>query len=236
MNDLIKKALYKAQYRGTKELDLIFRQFVEKDSESAIRYWTEEDWILFLELLDQSEEDLTRWFLNDLALPDQYYRFTFVLKSPFGGQRSLIPNLDALDLFAQTLAFWVNMHRDEGVNFGFIGDLGAGKTTLCKKLISKILHINEVNVKSPTFNIFQEYNDDQMKIVHSDLYRLKNTEDLFELDILDYIHSKSHCVLIEWPNLIEPYIKDNYIKVNMMLERSSEELFPRVISMIREVE
>lgn len=71
------------------------------------------------------------------------------------------------------------------------GDLGAGKTTFAQAFIKS--RYPDVMVTSPTFSICQEYDD----IVHYDLYRVNDSEELLNLDILEHLHTK--ICLIEWP-------------------------------------
>ena len=59
----------------------------------------------------------------------------------------------------------------------FNGELGSGKTTLIQ-LICKKLKIKE-NVLSPTYNLINEYKiNDNLKVYHFDLYRIKSIQEL----------------------------------------------------------
>ena len=85
-----------------------------------------------------------------------------------------------------------------------VGDLGAGKTQFVKGVASHF-GVDERDVSSPTFTIAHEYqpsvsklDDDTIRLVHMDLYRLKNEEEVFGSGIEDYLHSGFIC-LIEWP-------------------------------------
>ena len=70
----------------------------------------------------------------------------------------------------------------------FNGDLGSGKTTLIQ-LICKKLKIKE-KVLSPTFNLINEYQiNNDFKVYHFDLYRIKSIQELIEIDFIDYIYS-----------------------------------------------
>lgn len=73
------------------------------------------------------------------------------------------------------------------------GGLGAGKTTFTKG-IGLGLKIKRV-INSPTFTIVKQYQGEEYKLNHIDLYRIENLED-FEID--EYIDSESISV-IEWP-------------------------------------
>ena len=84
------------------------------------------------------------------------------------------------------------------------GEMGVGKTTFVKYLINqfqikKNLQTNEVT--SPTFNLLNEYNVDDLNIKHYDLFRLKDKSELKNLDIFD--NNKNAITLIEWPQLID---------------------------------
>jgi tRNA threonylcarbamoyladenosine biosynthesis protein TsaE len=83
------------------------------------------------------------------------------------------------------------------------GEMGVGKTTLVKYLINqfqikKKLETSEVT--SPTFNLLNEYDVDDLSIKHYDLFRLKDKSELKNLDIFE--NNKNVITLIEWPQLI----------------------------------
>ena len=76
----------------------------------------------------------------------------------------------------------------------FNGDLGSGKTTLIQ-LICKKLKIKE-KVLSPTFNLINEYQiNNDFKVYHFDLYRIKSIQELIEIDFIDYIYSGNYCFI-----------------------------------------
>lgn len=68
------------------------------------------------------------------------------------------------------------------------GPLGAGKTTLVKKFIGE-----EMATTSPTYSLINELEN----ILHADLYRIENSEDLIHLEIPIYLENKDY-LLIEW--------------------------------------
>ena len=77
-----------------------------------------------------------------------------------------------------------------------IGDLGAGKTTLAKGLISGLGTCQPEDVLSPTFSLVHEYEGDP-KVYHIDLYRLDRVPE-FETLGLDDLWDEHAIVLIEW--------------------------------------
>jgi tRNA threonylcarbamoyladenosine biosynthesis protein TsaE len=88
------------------------------------------------------------------------------------------------------------------------GDLGSGKTTLTKGIISGLGAAREEDVTSPTFNLVHEFrsptlarskgNSDPCKVYHVDLYRIENFPDLESLGLEDALSEKA-IVIIEWP-------------------------------------
>jgi tRNA threonylcarbamoyladenosine biosynthesis protein TsaE len=94
---------------------------------------------------------------------------------------------------------------DEYAIFLFYGEVGSGKTTLINEICRQIN--NEIDSSSPTFSIVNEYNTFQGKLIHMDLYRLKDLNEAIEIGIDEYIYSGATC-MIEWPQCIESLIFD----------------------------
>ena len=94
----------------------------------------------------------------------------------------------------------------------FYGDIGVGKTTFIKYLINNLQKINRsklTEVTSPTFSIVNEYKLGNTKILHYDLYRIKDKKELKNIGLLE--NYKDTLLLIEWPELISKKPK-NLIK------------------------
>ena len=84
------------------------------------------------------------------------------------------------------------------------GEIGVGKTTFARFFINYLEHKNGIassNVLSPTFNIVYDYDVGNLKILHYDLYRLKNYKDISQIGMFET--SKDHIKIVEWPELIE---------------------------------
>lgn len=94
------------------------------------------------------------------------------------------------------------------------GNMGVGKTTLVKGLVKALGSKDEVS--SPTYSIVNEYELENDKIYHFDLYRIKSIEEAFNFGIEDYLDS-GHWILIEWPEAIESILNAPYNSINLKL-------------------
>ena len=83
---------------------------------------------------------------------------------------------------------------------GFIGELGAGKTTLIKQILRQYFHNENLIVPSPSFNIIISYDG----IIHADLYRIKHDSEILELGLDELL--MNHHILCEWLNLAGDYL------------------------------
>jgi tRNA threonylcarbamoyladenosine biosynthesis protein TsaE len=85
------------------------------------------------------------------------------------------------------------------------GELGAGKTTLARGLISGRGYTGVV--RSPTFTLLEVYALEGLTAIHIDLYRLSEPRELEALGLRDFA-LPGHVWLIEWPergaNVIPP--------------------------------
>ena len=98
------------------------------------------------------------------------------------------------------------------------GEIGVGKTTFVRFFINYLESKNGIknsDVLSPTFNIVYDYDVGNIKILHYDLYRLKNYKDISQLGMFET--SNNSIKIIEWPELIEPKPKD---RIDILLEYS----------------
>lgn len=91
--------------------------------------------------------------------------------------------------------------------FTFTGPLGAGKTTLIKA----ILNASGVTqmVTSPTFTYMNVYENDRKQLFyHFDLYRIGSLQEFQAAGFDEYLYAPHSWSFIEWPQVIEPLLKD----------------------------
>ena len=90
-----------------------------------------------------------------------------------------------------------------------IGEIGVGKTTFTRYLINYLQEKNGekiTEVVSPTFNLLYEYNLKRIKIMHYDLYRIRDEKELKHLGI--FLDNQNAIKIIEWPQLINIPLSD----------------------------
>lgn len=76
------------------------------------------------------------------------------------------------------------------------GDLGSGKTTLTKGIVSGLGAAKEEEVTSPTFTLVHVYGNAK-KVYHADLYRIESFHD-FETLGLEDLFDQPGVVILEW--------------------------------------
>jgi tRNA threonylcarbamoyladenosine biosynthesis protein TsaE len=77
------------------------------------------------------------------------------------------------------------------------GELGAGKTTLTKGLVTGLGAAREEEVTSPTFTLVHNYHNG-VRVYHIDLYRVSGFRDFETLGVED-LFAQPAIVIIEWP-------------------------------------
>ena len=77
------------------------------------------------------------------------------------------------------------------------GDLGAGKTAAARAMIRYLAGDETIEVPSPTFTLAQSYDLPPFPLVHADLYRVNDPNELEEIGLSPL--PEDTVVLIEWP-------------------------------------
>ena len=116
---------------------------------------------------------------------------------------------------------FLNKIKPDNIIFLY-GEIGVGKTTFVRCLVNKFQKENKLEiteVTSPTFNLLSEYQINQIKINHYDLFRLKSSEEIINLDLFG--DSKNSITLIEWPQMIKEKPK-NLIELYFEYEKNHQ--------------
>ena len=133
-----------------------------------------------------------------------------------------INNLEDTKKLAEEIANKINV----GEVITLKGTLGAGKTFFTNCFINYLMkknNLKEVEVVSPTFNIVKEYPLNDYSIYHFDLYRLKNKNELYELDIENCF--ENGITLIEWPEIAEDIIYNIAIEIEIEIQPDNSRIF-----------
>ncbi|MEN0088338.1 MAG: tRNA (adenosine(37)-N6)-threonylcarbamoyltransferase complex ATPase subunit type 1 TsaE [Pseudomonadota bacterium] len=104
-----------------------------------------------------------------------------------------LPDQMATEHLAQDLA----MALAPGDMVFLVGDLGAGKTTFARALLRALASDPDYEVPSPTFTLVQAYDELPVPVLHADLYRVSDPEEVSELGLEEA--RDTHAILVEWP-------------------------------------
>ena len=112
----------------------------------------------------------------------------------------IIKSLENLNSISKKVADQIKVND----NIYLLGEIGVGKTTFTRYLINylqKKENLKVTEVLSPTFNLLYEYDFQNFKIMHYDLYRIKENKELKNLGI--FSRGENTIKIIEWANLIK---------------------------------
>lgn len=99
------------------------------------------------------------------------------------------------------------------------GELGAGKTTLTKGIVSALGAAEEDQVTSPTFTLVHKY-DHGAVVYHVDLYRVGDFHDLETLGLEDFL-TELAIVIVEWPEKLT--LRTGWPVVRIQLEHAGDD-------------
>ena len=92
------------------------------------------------------------------------------------------------------------------------GGLGMGKTAFTRGLASGLGYSGRVT--SPTFTIVNEYEGGRLPLFHFDMYRLADSEALFDIGWEDYLERGGVCA-VEWSELVADALPSDTIYVTI---------------------
>jgi tRNA threonylcarbamoyladenosine biosynthesis protein TsaE len=105
---------------------------------------------------------------------------------------------------------------EPGTVIAYRGDLGAGKTAFTRGL-ARGLGCTEI-VTSPTYTIVNEYLGGRIPLFHFDMYRLRSSDDLFDIGWEDYLDRGGVCA-VEWSENVDDAMEDAlYITIEKLGE------------------
>ena len=129
----------------------------------------------------------------------------------------IIKSLDHLRLISNKIAD--NVSKKDCIFL--IGEIGVGKTTFTRNFINYLQKregVEETEVLSPTFNLLYEYDIKNLKVMHYDLYRIKDKKELEQLGVFQ--QDQDSIKIIEWPELVKTNLTN---KLELHLKYSSKE-------------
>jgi len=103
------------------------------------------------------------------------------------------------------------------------GQLGCGKTTLVKGIAAG-LGIKASLVMSPSFVLIREYKGGRLPLFHSDLYRLKDSKQVFELGVEDYFRQNG-ILVIEWADKAAEFLPAEYLCIDIFFLTKNKRRF-----------
>ena len=88
------------------------------------------------------------------------------------------------------------------------GDLGAGKTAFTRGLARGLGYAEPVT--SPTYTIVNEYLGGRLPLFHFDMYRLRSSEDLWDIGWEDYLERGGVCA-VEWSENVADAMEEHIL-------------------------
>ena len=104
-----------------------------------------------------------------------------------------------------------------GTVLAYRGDLGAGKTAFTRGLARGLGYTEPVT--SPTYTIVNEYLGGRLPLFHFDMYRLRSSDDLWDIGWEDYLDRNGVCA-VEWSENVEDALEG---AISVTIEKTGEE-------------
>jgi tRNA threonylcarbamoyl adenosine modification protein YjeE len=93
------------------------------------------------------------------------------------------------------------------------GTLGMGKTVFARALIRRLTNNPSAHIPSPTFTLLQTYDAPIAPIYHYDFYRIKDPDEIFELDWEDALADA--ITIIEWPQRLSIHLPQTRLDITL---------------------
>jgi len=123
-----------------------------------------------------------------------------------------LPDTDEMVAFGAELAKVIRLPRVVALS----GDLGSGKTTLAKGMISALTGTLPSEVTSPTFQYVQFYTEGSLIVAHFDVWRLTSVDGFVELGLEEYLSSS--LAIVEWPERINRLLPADTLQINASIK------------------
>lgn len=99
-----------------------------------------------------------------------------------------------------------------GDTIALYGELGSGKSTLCREIIRSITQV-DMPVPSPTFTLVETYTTDRGEIWHMDWYRIQRSKEVLDLGLEEAL--QNGICLIEWAIKARKFIPEKALHIHM---------------------
>ena len=115
----------------------------------------------------------------------------------------------------EALAEQLGKNLKGGEVIELVSDLGGGKTTFVRGFLQGLGYKGKV--KSPSYNLVEDYEFPDKHIYHFDFYRLKKETEAMDMGFEEYLYSGNYC-FIEWPEKIPDLLPGHYISIKILVE------------------
>jgi tRNA threonylcarbamoyladenosine biosynthesis protein TsaE len=115
-----------------------------------------------------------------------------------------LPGPEATDEFGRRLGALLF----PGAVVALVGQLGAGKTHLCRAIATGVGVPDGRVVTSPTFVLVQEYDGGRLSVYHFDAYRLHDEAEFADLGAAEYFEGQG-VALVEWADRVPGCLPDD---------------------------
>ena len=121
-------------------------------------------------------------------------------------------NLSHNEIETEAIAARLAATLEPGSVVAYQGGLGMGKTAFTRGLASGLGYPGRVT--SPTFTIVNEYEGGRLPLFHFDMYRLADSDALFDIGWEDYLERGGVCA-VEWSELVADALPSDTVYVTI---------------------